>query len=101
MEALKGQVQRSAIPTIYIEDVVVIGLSHSIRRHAAVGAVVGLVEVLDVEVRASDHSVRWHILVYPQPVDLMGTGEHKYHTHHSGAVYPCSKSEMKVKSEIV
>ena len=74
--------------TIYIEDVVIVGLSHSIGGHAAIGAVVRLVEVLDVEIRASDHSVRRHILVYSQPIDLMGTVENKYHTHHSGAVYP-------------
>ena len=73
---------------MYIEDVVVIGLSHSVGRHAAIGAVVGLVEVLDVQIGAGDHGVRRHVLVYSQPVDLTGTGEHKYHTHHSAAVYP-------------
>lgn len=73
---------------MYIEDVVDISLSYSIGRHTAVGAIVGLVEVLDVEIRAGDHSMRRHVLIYSQPVNLMGTGEHKYHTHHSASVYP-------------
>lgn len=92
MGSFKGhKVQPSVIPTptVYIEDVIVVGLSHGIGCHTAIGAIVGFVEVLDVQVRASDHGVRWHILFYSQPVDLMGTREHKYHTHQSGAVFPC------------
>lgn len=89
------QVQRGAIPTVHVEDVIVVGLAHGVGRHAAVGAVVRLVEVLDVQVGAGDHGVRWHILVDPQPVDLMGTGEHKYHTHQSAAVFPRLESGNK------
>lgn len=59
--------------TVNIEDVVVIGLSHYVRGHTAIGAVIRLVQVGDVEIRAGDHSVRRHVLLYSQPVDLMGT----------------------------
>lgn len=89
LEDLKHPTQRILIPTVYKEDVVIVGFPHSVRCHAAIGAVVGFVEVLDVEVRAGDDGVRRHILIHSQPVDLMGAGEHKYHTHHSGAVCPC------------
>lgn len=60
---------------MHVEDVVVVGLAHRVGRHAAVGAVVGLVEVLDVQVGAGDHGVRRHVLVHPQPGDLVGAGE--------------------------
>lgn len=60
---------------MHVEDVVVVGLADSVGRHAAIGAVVGLVEVLDVQVGAGDHGVRRHVLFYPQPGDLMGAEE--------------------------
>lgn len=60
---------------MHVEDVVVVGLAHGVGRHAAIGAVVGLVEVLDVQVGAGDHGVRRHVLVHPQPGDPIGAGE--------------------------
>lgn len=69
--------QCGAAPTVHVEDVVVVGLPHGVGRHAAIGAVVGLVEVLDVQVGAGDHGVRRHVLVHPQPGDLVGTDESK------------------------
>lgn len=59
------------LPTVHVEDVVVVGLAHRVGGHAAVRAVVGLVEVLDVQIGAGDHGVRRHVLVHPQPGDLM------------------------------
>lgn len=93
-----GQSGRGSKPTIYVEDVIVVGLPNGIGCHAAIGAVVGLIEVLDVQVRARDHSVRRNVLIHSQPVDLVGAGENKYHTHQSAAVYLGWKSEIKVRS---
>lgn len=62
---------------MHVEDVVVIGLPHRVGRHAAIGAVVGLVEVLDVQVGAGDHGVRRHVLIHPQPGYLMGADQSK------------------------
>lgn len=60
--------------TVDVEDVVVEGLAHRVGGHAAVRPVVGLVQVLDVQVGAGDDGVRRHSVVHLDPGHLLRPG---------------------------
>ena len=64
-----------AVRTVHVEDVVVVGLPHRVGRHAAVRAVVGLVEVFDEQVGARDDRMGWDIVIHLYPVDLLGPAD--------------------------
>lgn len=57
--------------TVDVEDVVVEGLAHRVGGHTAVRSVVGLVQVLNVEVGAGDDRVGRHVVVHLDPVHLL------------------------------
>lgn len=69
--------------TIHVEDVIVVGFSHCVRGHASVGTVVGLVKVLDEEVRAGDDGMWGHVVVHLHPVHLLGPAE-RWSTNRTG-----------------
>ena len=62
------------VRTVDIEDVVVVGLSHRVGRHTAIGAVVGLVEVFNEQVCSRDDGVGGHVILHLDPVHLLGSG---------------------------
>lgn len=53
--------------TVDVEDVIIEGLAHRVGGHAAVRPVVGLVQVLDVQVGADDDGVGRHSVVHLEP----------------------------------
>ena len=59
---------------MHVEDVVVVGLAHGVGGQAAVRAVVGLVEVLYVQVAARDDGVGRHVVVHLHPADPLRPG---------------------------
>lgn len=63
--------------TVHVEDVIIVGFSHRVRGHASVSTIVGLVKVLDVEIRAGDDGMRRHVVVHLHPVHLLRPAERR------------------------